>query len=98
MIDESFRCTVCGYDGLAEPPWDDDIPSDEICPSCGIQFGYDDAAGGDLTQRTLVHDDWRRRWLETGCPWASVGIGPPDEWDPVAQAGRLTGGATRDDP
>src|SRR5205085_10200900 len=27
-------CPVCGFPHLTEPPWDDAVPSDEICPSC----------------------------------------------------------------
>ena len=35
-------CFVCGYPELDELP----DRSDEICPSCGFHFGYDDAASG----------------------------------------------------
>ena len=48
-------CPACGYDGLEEPPWTDGSASDEICPSCGIQFGYEDFAGGDVDARKSVH-------------------------------------------
>jgi hypothetical protein len=30
--------------GLGFLPWHDDSASDEICPCCYIQFGYDDAS------------------------------------------------------
>ena len=44
----THTCPVCGYAGLDDPPWQGGAPSDEICPSCGTHFGYDDAAGGDV--------------------------------------------------
>lgn len=82
-------CPVCGFDGLDDPPWLDDSPSDEICPSCGIQFGYDDAAGGDIGERRRVYDAWRARWLSAGCPWTSRGREPPPSWDPHEQLRRV---------
>lgn len=36
-------CPVCGFKGLAEPPYDHEgNHSHEICPCCGFQFGFDD--------------------------------------------------------
>ena len=47
--DQTFVCPACGYDKLEEPPWRDPDAvgggSDEICPNCKLQFGYDDLAG-----------------------------------------------------
>ncbi|CAI6246577.1 hypothetical protein NRS6120_05960 [Bacillus subtilis] len=35
-------CPVCGFKGLAEPPYDHEgNHSHEICPCCGFQFGFD---------------------------------------------------------
>ncbi len=80
----SNRCPVCGYD-LGFPPWTGDSASDEICPSCGIQFGYDDAAGGQPEMRTHVYEEWRRKWINSGMKWSSVGQPPPPLWDPREQ-------------
>lgn len=86
MTDHLFVCPVCGYGGLTERPWDNDAPSDEICPSCGTQFGYDDAAGGSAAQRQARHRALREQWVSRGMPWDSEGIeAPPDGWDPAAQ-------------
>lgn len=82
-------CPACGFDGLDEEPWTDGSPSDEICPSCGIQFGYDDAAGGDLDKRLRVYDEWRTRWRSAGCPWSSRGREPPPGWNPQEQLSRV---------
>lgn len=46
----STLCPVRGYD-LGFQAWDGDSPSDEVCLSCGIQFGYSDATGGDPVGR-----------------------------------------------
>lgn len=73
-------CPVCGF-GLDFLPWDGESPSDEICPSCGIQFGYDDAAGGKPEQRSRIYEDWRSRWVTAGCPWSSARP-RPKRWDP----------------
>ncbi len=78
-------CPVCGYD-LGLLPWSDDSPSDEICPSCGIQFGYDDAIGlREPNAREAVYARWRAQWLDRGMPWSSHGRVPPVHWDPVLQ-------------
>lgn len=87
----TYLCPVCGYDGLFDPPWRDDSPSDDICPSCGIQFGYHDAAGGDAGGRQQIYEEWRKHWLEQGMPWHSASAGPPPAgWDPAAQLRRVS--------
>lgn len=89
----TYICPVCGYDGLLDPPWQDDSPSDDICPSCGIQFGYQDAAGGDAVGRAMIYRSWRQRWIDQGMRWHSVGAKlPPDGWNPVAQLQKVLGG------
>jgi hypothetical protein len=60
-------CIVCGFD-LGFKPWNEDSPSDEICPCCGIQYGYDDADNADL-QRQQVYEQWRLRWVKGGMTW-----------------------------
>ncbi|MEP2827982.1 hypothetical protein [Parvibaculum sp.] len=69
-------CPVCGYDGLAEPAYDaGGCSSFEICPCCGIEFGYQDA--------TTSHRVLRHRWVNQGMAW-SHGL-PPAQWDPLKQ-------------
>ena len=79
-------CPVCGY-LLREPPWRDGLPSDEICPSCGIQFGYDDSLPA---RRAQTYTEWRRRWVANGMAWWSEHQDPPPGWDPEQQLERLT--------
>lgn len=82
---DRFVCPVCGYGGLEEPPWTDDSGSDEICPSCGTHFGYDDAAGGDAGAREAVYRKRRADWIAGGMEWWSPSGNPPDGWDPEQQ-------------
>lgn len=88
----TYVCPICGYDGLFDPPWQGENPSDDICPSCGMQFGYQDAAGRDAAGRERIYQDWRERWIASGMPWHSIAAGPPPaDWDPTAQLRRVTG-------
>src|SRR5258706_4290870 len=80
-----YVCPVCGYPGLQELPWQRESPSDEICPSCGTHFGYDDAVGGDKDARPAVYARLRGTWKGAGCQWSSPGADPPPGWDPHAQ-------------
>jgi rRNA maturation protein Nop10 len=82
-------CPVCGYK-LDFIPWEHFSPSDEICPSCGIQFGYDDFAGGNMKQRHLIYKEWRKKWIQAGMPWYSQGFLPPEKWDPLQQLSNIT--------
>lgn len=82
---ETFLCPVCGYDRLEEPPWCDDSPSDEICPSCGTHFGFDDAAGGSAARRAAAHRALRDLWVSDGCRWYSKSRRSPAGWDAAAQ-------------
>ncbi len=82
---ERYLCPVCGYPDLAEPPWDNDSPSDDICPSCGTQFGYHDAIRGGAGKRQELHRRLREAWRSAGCPWSSYGRPPPAEWNPQEQ-------------
>ena len=80
FMPQSYICPVCGFPNLTEPPhYADGGASDEICPSCGFQFGYDDDDQG------ITFEEWRRSWIERGMPWTSRGIARPVDWDAKAQ-------------
>ena len=68
----SFPCPVCGYKKLTEPP-----RNFSICPSCGTEFGYDDAKRS--------HAELRTRWIEAGGQWFSRATHPPQNWNPFRQ-------------
>ncbi len=70
-------CAVCGYSRLAEPPL-----NFTICPSCGTEFGYDDAFAS--------HVQLRAKWLQNGAQWWSPVDARPDNWDPYLQVDAVT--------
>jgi hypothetical protein len=75
------RCPVCGF-GLDFAPWIGDSPADELCPSCGIQFGYDDSNQSTKAER---YRGWRTKWIDGGMNWFSAGTKKPESWNPVEQ-------------
>jgi hypothetical protein len=71
-------------------PWEGESASNEICPCCGIQFGYHDATPGSLIRRVEIYDEWRRNWINMGMPWQGIDIEPPTNWDPIRQLSQTT--------
>lgn len=72
-------CPVCNYSGLSENiVCLDGMPSFEICPSCGFQFGVDDEKG-------ITYDAWRDAWIKGGMKWWNDRICQPPNWDPIKQ-------------
>jgi hypothetical protein len=63
MHNDLFHCRVCGL-RLEEPPWGEDgrTPLFDLCPCCGVEFGYQDASLKGVRA-------YRSRWLEQGAPW-----------------------------
>jgi|ERR1041385_7221145 hypothetical protein len=69
-----FKCPVCFYPELVNPPKDY-----AICPCCGTEFGLDDIGE--------THLQLRAAWIRRGMPWFSHYIRPPRTWDPSKQVG-----------
>jgi hypothetical protein len=67
-----YTCPICFYDNLPRPP-----VAFTICPSCGTEFGYEDA--------TRSHADLRQQWVVRGLHWFSQGTPHPDNWNPWVQ-------------
>ena len=88
MANAEGICPVCGYAGLLEPAWSGDSPSYEICPCCGIEFGYDDSSTTQKGRRTR-HLELRAAWIAAGYPWWSTEQDPPTGWDPTVQLRRI---------
>ena len=84
---ERYLCPVCGYPDLSETPWTNESPSDEVCPSCGTHFGYDDVAAGDAAERQQFYRRRRSEWRMAGCQWFSVSTHPPSGWNAERQLG-----------
>ena len=71
-------CPVCGF-GMDRPP--DDF---NICPSCGVEFGYGDSGSN--------YEALRKEWLRHGALWASRARPRPPGWnayDQLLHAGLL---------
>ena len=90
-MSENYLCPVCGYPGLYEQPWVDDSPSDEICPSCGTHFGYDDVAA-DAAGRQVKDAQLRDAWRLNGCPWFSSSRQKPPGWNADGQLAAVDDG------
>ncbi len=67
-----YQCPVCGYIELPEPP-----RNFSICPSCGTEFGFDDA--------NVSYADLRRKWILHGAQWFSRARHPSPGWNPWMQ-------------
>jgi hypothetical protein len=70
-----FECPVCYYPKLKENPHH---ATYEICPQCGIEFGYQDSGpkGQQYYWKIL-----REKWIAAGCPWWSkVRKAPPKRY------------------
>ena len=84
MSAEVYSCPACGFPGLDEAPWQGAAPSDDICPCCGIHFGYDDFAGDRADLRPAFYSGWRGKWHTDGMQWWSSEP-PPVGWDAEGQ-------------
>ena len=91
MNTDHFTCPVCEYPGLDNRPWTGGSSSDEICPSCGTQFGLDDANPGDESARSIQYSVLRQRWIDGGRNWWSVSRQPIDDWRPTVNERELAG-------
>lgn len=54
------NCPACNSK-LDFKPWSENSPSYEICPYCGIQFGYDDYLP---EKRNLIYKIWNEFWIK----------------------------------
>lgn len=55
------------------------MPSYEICPSCGFEFGFDDLSEGE------TYESYRCKWIANGCRWWSQSRLQAADWDLRAQ-------------
>lgn len=71
---KEHHCKICGL-YLENMPWGEDgiSPTSEICPCCGVEFGYE-----DYTIESII--EYRKQWIGNGCNWFnSKEI--PQNWD-----------------
>lgn len=76
------NCRVCGY-LLDSPPWGDDgrTPNFEICPCCGVEFGYEDGTVDSARK-------YRDTWIANGATWFEQKL-MPNEWNLLLQLDAL---------
>lgn len=80
---DSYMCPVCGFVGLAQPPYNEaGGGSFEICPCCGFEYGFDDQSEG------RSFEDYRCSWLAAGAKWFNPDRRPAD-WHVEAQLANL---------
>ena len=80
MVEDKFKCRVCGLDQSPDLPWGEngDHASFNICSCCGVEFGYEDDSPENC--RSV-----RRNWVEVRrCAWFSPKDRPLD-WDMPGQ-------------
>jgi len=82
MKKRKYTCPVCGYGGLKEAPYNQNISSYEICPCCGFEFGFD---GGNRPEEFIA---FRKRWLDNGAKWFLPRLKPKD-WNLYEQLERI---------
>ncbi|BAE85638.1 hypothetical protein [Desulfitobacterium hafniense] len=72
---KNYTCHVCGYPDLDEAPWGDDekSPSYNICPCCGVEFGYEDS-------QDIALIAYRNNWIKKGAKWFTPSL-KPDNWN-----------------
>ena len=80
---QEFTCPICGWPHLNKDPT---TLSYEICPSCGVEFGYE-AVEDYMALRILWVQQGMKFWADAiknpGAPRA------PENWDPVEQLNKL---------
>lgn len=69
-----YHCPACGFE-LNGPPWRGEDPSWNICPCCGIEFGYDEYDSEFFDRREAFADEAQS--VETGGPAGGLVAGGP---------------------
>lgn len=75
------KCPICNFKGLYQAPYNiQGVGSDEICPCCGFQYGYD-----DYPDKKMAQLEWRKKWAEGGFQWFSKTRITVEGWDGYKQ-------------
>ncbi len=62
-MEKKYICPVCGFSGLEEKPFNEyGYGSNDICPSCGTEFGFELIDQYKLSKILQL----RKEWLNTG--------------------------------
>ncbi len=83
MHSDNSLCRVCGLNLGNELPWglDGQTASFNICPCCGVEFGYEDATLDGIAR-------FRDDWIANGGVFLDKSQQPPG-WDRTAQLRKI---------
>jgi hypothetical protein len=73
MYMKEHYCRICGL-YIEDEPWGEDgyCPTHEICPCCGVEFGYE-----DYTIESII--EYRNQWIKNGAEWF-IEKQRPEDW------------------
>lgn len=84
MKRRGYMCPVCGFNALAEPAFDEhNMPSYEVCPCCGFEFGFDSQNDPAEFKR------YRDTWMDSGAIWF-ISTRKPKGWNKQKQFNNIT--------
>lgn len=67
LAEDTYCCPVCGSDEVDLPYANNGSASYEVCPECGIEYGFDDQIYSSDVEAGLTHEiKWkqlRSKWL-----------------------------------
>ncbi|MBN6075083.1 hypothetical protein HYE60_07480 [Aggregatibacter actinomycetemcomitans] len=72
LNNNEYICRICGLI-QDEPTWEDDNPSYNLCPCCGVEFGYEDTTLASIR-------NYRNKWANSGYKWVELNI-KPQNWN-----------------
>ena len=62
MPQNEYVCRVCGYINYEITLEEGIYPTYNICPCCGVEFGYEDSDLSSIRK-------YRESWIASGCNW-----------------------------
>lgn len=73
MINLLSFCKICGLNLYPFFPWGEDgqAPTYDICPCCGVEFGYEDSSVIGVVK-------FREKWINAGALWSETSLKPRD--------------------
>ena len=76
-------CPVCGLEFDEEYPWGKDgkTASFDICPCCGVTWGYEDC-------QPIARLNFRKQWIDNGMIWFNPDR-KPKNYNPLLQVSRV---------
>ena len=77
MLKNEYVCRVCGYINYEITCEKGIYPTYNICPCCGVEFGYEDIDLASIRK-------YRENWINSGCNWF-LDAGIKKDWNFLEQ-------------